>query len=298
MRQFIIIFALGLLGVLAACSPVPPIGAENTEPTEPANPTSLPSPEATDPSDTQDSAPEEEGTPVPDDDKRQLPWNTDPEALIISATFCCGFSPQLAVTNYIPDAQVWGDGRVVWVEQHEDGSRTVWEGYIDLGELELLLNRFRDAGFYEWEDYYANQQISDLADQCIQVSLIDKKKSVCEYYEGAPDAFHELYDLLLKGAGASEAEEYVPESGFLTVIPLGTEAQIESVNVALEWETSELGVSLSEVGEGVWVKGPSLEAAWAAVNFKPWNPIVREGDSFYMVGLQVPPMSMIEPSAN
>ncbi|MDX1436384.1 MAG: hypothetical protein R3335_06220 [Anaerolineales bacterium] len=298
MKRLIIIFLAGLLLVLAACAPVPPASQGDGAPETPIEVTEQPEQEPEAPVDSGDVISEEEVTPLSEAEKRQLPWDTDPEALIISATFCCGFAPQLALTNYIPDAQVWGDGRVVWVEQSDDGSRRVLEGHIDLGELELLLNRIKDAGFFEWDEYYSNPQVADFADKCINVNLLEGEKSVCEYYEGAPAAFHELYALLSEGAGAPDGEDYAPESGFLTVIPLGSDVPTESVDAMLNWDAPGLGISLSVVEDegGAWVSGTTLEAAWQVVNQRPWNPLVQEGDSFYMLGLQVPNLSMVPPT--
>ncbi|HJS30062.1 MAG TPA: hypothetical protein VJ768_10595 [Anaerolineales bacterium] len=289
MKHLLISSLTALLLILTACAPVQPAASDDSTP----GTTSEPSPTPATPDSTEDS-PEVEETPTPEPDMEDASWDTNPEALIISATFCCGFVPQSAVINYIPDAQVWGDGRIVWVEQSDDGTRRVLEGQLSLEELGLLIERIQDAGFFEWEDRYANQQVADYADKCINVNLVEQQKSVCEYYEGAPAEFHEIYDVLSTGAGAS-GEAYMPETGFLTVIPLGPTTQINPADVAGTWDAAEMGISLSEVGEGVWVEGPALEAAWAAVNFRPWNPMVQEGENYYLLGLQIPNLSMAPP---
>jgi hypothetical protein len=295
MKRLVMIFLVGLLLVLAACAPVPPASQGEVSSEPPVKATEEPDQEVESPTDSDDVESEKEETPLPDSGKRQIPWDT--EALIISATFCCGFAPQLALTNYIPDAQIWGDGRIVWVEQQDDGSRQVLEGYIDLGEFELLLNRIRSVGFFEWDEYYSNPQVADFADKCIQVNLLEEEKTVCEYYEGAPDAFHDLYDFFIEGAGVQGGEDYIPESGYLTVIPLGSDIPTETIDAMLTWDAAVQGVSLGAVEKegGAWIMDSTLESTWEIVNLRPWNPLVREGSSFYMLGLQVPNLSMVPP---
>jgi hypothetical protein len=290
MRHLLFAFLLAFLVLTTACAPVAPAGSQEETPVT----TIEPSPVPATPVNTEQPTASSDETPMPDDVTVEPSWETDPEALIISAIFCCGFVPQTAITNHIPDAQIWGDGRIVWVEQSEDGPRRVLEGQLSVEEMELLIKQIEDAGFFGWEDRYANQQVADYPDKCIQVNLTKAQKSVCEYYEGAPEAFHQLYEVLSTGAGAS-GEEYVPETGFLTVIPLGATTQINPADVAGTWDASEMGFSLNDVGSGMWIEGLALETAWEAVNFRPWNPMMQEGDSYYLLGLQVPNLSMAAP---
>ena len=222
---------------------------------------------------------QEEGPPV----VVELPplvWEKDPQAVVISATFCCGFVPQLAVTNYIPEAQIWGDGRIVWVVQEDTGSRSVFQAQLTPEEISSLLEQIAGAGFFGWEARYGDFTVSDLADQCLQVNLESGSTAVCEYYKGAPQAFHELYDFITSGAG-KRGGIYTPETGYLTdgrglvsVLP-----------------------GLDEVGDGVWIKGPALELAWQAVNARPWLPMVKSGDRLYEIGLQIPGLSREAPPA-
>jgi hypothetical protein len=282
------IFLLFLIGTIAlgACSPVPPAGSggtpvDNKEPAEATDSGSNPTPgdEPISPSDGDTATPS---------------WDTDPEAVIISATFCCGFAPYFLTINYIPDAQVWGDGRIVWVEQMDDGSRKVMQGQLGKDDLAKLLAKIDAAGFYGWKDLYRNDTVADFADKCIQVDTLAEQKSVCEYFEGAPEAFHELYDVLSSGAGA-EGVDYLPDTGFLTATSFGEDVQLGPGQVVATWDPAELGINLSEVGDGLWIEGDALKASWAAVNLQPWGPTVLEEATAYTIGLQIPGLSMTAP---
>jgi hypothetical protein len=238
---------------------------------------------------------QEEGPPV----VVELPplvWEKDPQAVVISATFCCGFVPQLAVTNYIPEAQIWGDGRIVWVVQEDTGSRSVFQAQLAPEEVSALLEQIAGAGFFGWEARYGDFTVSDLADQCLQVNLESGSTAVCEYYKGAPQAFHELYDFITSGAG-KRGGIYTPETGYLTVNELGPAVQAGPIDTSVDWDAAGLELSLDEVGDGVWIKGPALELAWQAVNARPWLPMVKNGDRLYEIGLQIPGLSREAPPA-
>ncbi|MGQ0600537.1 MAG: hypothetical protein ACT4QE_02430 [Anaerolineales bacterium] len=222
----------------------------------------------------------------------EVKWDTDPQAMIIQVTFCCGFVPQEVALNYIPDATVWGDGRIVWVESGPNGERRVLEGRLSASALRELLQRAVNEGFFGWRDSYGDYSVTDLASQCLRVSLAGEAKSGCEYYRGAPQAFHSLYDDIASGAGVSGAD-YVPVRGFVTTYPL--EESDPGNGQVVQWPVEAAGFSLAEAQGGLWVEGEALAAAWEAVNANSWRGVMKDDDVLYSVTVQVPGLSQAEP---
>jgi len=221
-----------------------------------------------------------------------LEWSETQMRPIIQLTDCCGFVPQIVPLNYIPDAQIWGDGRYIWVSEGPDGSRVVTETSLSSEQIENLLDRFLDAGYFQWRDEYADYSITDIPWQCINVELIANSKSVCEYYRGAPQAFHEIYNDLALGLNMS-GSHYVPEQGYLTSYSMegiglsGTELQ--------SWNASELGLDLLNAQDGVWIEGVVLQRAWEIINDNLFSNMVESNGRVYQLALQIPGISMIEP---
>jgi hypothetical protein len=91
--------------------------------------------------------------------KPAIEWDTSAEALILRASVSGGLVPQNFVLNAVPDAQVWGDGRIVWVEYTGEGGRRVLEGYLTEAQLESFLRRAVNDGFFGWENYYSNPDV-------------------------------------------------------------------------------------------------------------------------------------------
>lgn len=225
-----------------------------------------------------------------------LDWDKSAETVILSAYTCCGFVPQVYLMNYIPELTLWGDGRAVWVQVAEDGSRSVFEGRLSEEELRSFLQKIEETGFFDWQERYENPLVADAADKCIKVVLQDASKTVCEYFEGAPQAFHDLYAELAQGAGA-QGSPYVPERGYLTSYLLGGVGQPVS-KVDMEWAPEKQGVSLREAGQGVWVREGALEQAWQQVNLSSFGMVLQEGDSYYQISVQVPGLSFFEPDGS
>ena len=282
----------GVVGFLTACGAATP----SPEPTLPISPVEtgptaqIPeaevfnSPPVT-PSPALGIDPEPGNSPV-------LSWNRDPQARLISATFCCGHITQVTLLNYIPDALVWGDGRIIWVEPDNE-ARRVLAGRLSVEQIEALLERMAAAGFFSWQDRYADQSVADAPDQCLSVELENQSKKVCEYFQGAPPAFHELYAEVAGGAGATGAD-YLPERGYLTAYPLdlpnGFTPPVDAV-----WPVDSAGFSLAEIGAGRWVEGETLNIAWEMVNAKWRGMIIQESEIYYQLTLQIPGLSYVEP---
>jgi hypothetical protein len=224
--------------------------------------------------------------------KPKIEWDTAPEARIIHASVDGGLVPQNYALNALPDAQVWGDGRIVWVEYDTNGARHVLEASLTPDQMETYLSDVANAGFFGWENYYSDTLVQDGSTQCLEVYLTSESKSVCEYYKGAPSAFHDLYNEVAAGLG-EEGSDYIPTRGYLTAEVI---SDLYSQPVALHWPADSLGVSLSDALGGMWVEGEALELAWRTVNTNLYA-IVQEGDTYYQLIVQVPGVSQSEPPA-
>lgn len=220
----------------------------------------------------------------------EVRWEADPNTLVISADTCCGmlFDP-----NGIPDARLWGDGRLIWVE-YDGSKRRVVSAALTAAEMTSLLQIFVEAGFFGWKDYYAPAEpIYDAPSTCIHITLVGESKSVCETVEGAPKKFGELYANVTSGAGV-QGTDYVPMTGYLQ----STVWQVtDSGPPAPEWPVESTGLSLKDALGGVWVDGEALRIAWETVNAEPLNSVVQEGDQFYTLILLIPNITRTAPPA-
>ncbi len=295
LANFIMLIVLSLL---AACGP----GAGNGNPTaatqmEEAAETSQNSLAAT-PTTKLTATPVATPSPVRadntgDESQMELNWNTDPDTLIVSATFCCGHTPNVAQLNYIPDALIWGDGRIIWVESADSGERRVLEGQLTPDQMHDLGQRVAGDGFFDWQDSYVDRSVADAAEQCLSVELEQQSKKVCEYFDGAPQAFHDLYAYIAHGAGAA-GKNYAPEIGYLTAHPLALPENF-TPPATQHWPAATLGLSLGQTEDGVWIEGEVLELAWSVVNANWLGIAVQEEDAYYQISVQIPGLSYVEP---
>ncbi len=221
-----------------------------------------------------------------------LTWDPSPTALVVRASECCGLVPRTFLDNYIPEAQLWGDGRLVWVENANGGARRIFTATLTPAEMEALLEDCVEAGFFGWQDNYADHSVTDLPSTCLQVTLLSTTKSVCEYYQGAPQTFHRLFADLSAGAGQT-GTEFLPQRGYLTAYPLPAAQPPPSPN--WQWPAASLGFSLADAQAGRWVDGPALDFAWSITSANYWNTLVQDGDNYSEITVIVPELSWVSP---
>lgn len=220
-----------------------------------------------------------------------LTWDPAPDAVVVRLYDCCGLSPELVYENYFPDALVFGDGRIIWTT-YEGLGRSVHIGQLSETEMRALLEQFTNKGFFGWEAQYANYDVYDYSNKCLYVNLTSLSKSVCEYFEGAPNAFHELYSLVARGAGTT-GQPYLPTRGYLTAYNYG-EVGVGQENL-LAWPREIVGVTLTDAVSGVWLEGEALAQAWELVNSNWISASVQEEGIMYGIAIKVPELGMIDP---
>ncbi len=229
-------------------------------------------------------------SPVLSSQAIDVSWDNDPNARIIryySPYTTAGLAGAYDRNYYIPEAQVWGDGRIIWLLR-EGARRRVLEGRLTLGQMRALLERIVEAGFFGWEDTYYTLGGNSHPSMHLSVSLTGRSKEVSEH-GGAPDAFYELRQVLTSGAG-SVGSDFVPARGYLAAVPELIEADVPL------WPDASTGITLDQVGEGRYIDDEALAFTWQAVNKNPRAPVyVKSNGQVYTIMVQIPGLSYFEP---
>jgi hypothetical protein len=215
-------------------------------------------------------------------------WDHDPSAVIVkyySPSTTAGMAGAYDDRYYIPEVQIWGDGRIVWVAREE--RRHVLEGRLTAQQMGGLLQQIVDAGFFHWEEQYYTPGGHSFPFMYLQVNLAGRSKEIGEH-GGAPEPYYRLEEWLLSGAGA-EGRDYLPARAYLTVRPWPVEG------VGPEWP-AVAEVTPDDVGAGRYVEGELLEWAWELVNRDPTAPVYASfNGKAYTIMVQIPGLSYFEP---
>lgn len=212
-------------------------------------------------------------------------WNTSPGACIIEVDL--SGEPERDY-NYIPDARVWGDGRITWVEYNSDGKRRVLEGHLSKEEMARLINQFIEAGFFngyrrfpDWDGEvgpFVVIELSNVYHMVVIGGMSDyDNKSVLD-----------LVAWLRSGAG-TEGMTFTPIAGTLYVFPREDVAVPPDAHARFQWPDEEFGYGLEQVyesGDNIDITGKELTFAWEIVSYP--TPLVESGGHVYWIAVVVP----------
>lgn len=184
--------------------------------------------------------------------------------------------------NYIPEARLWGDGRIIWCVYDGSGARTVMQGSLTQAQVQVLLEDFVSANFFGWKSQYTSLMPYDNpSSDYLTVNLLSTQKTVSVTMTEGPEDFARLFDLMSGGAGAPGAV-FEPTEATLIAVQVSGEARHD-------WDQENVSVDLAQAGDGAAVSGETLRLAWSVVNENPYfPPMVSQNGQTYMLYLLVP----------
>lgn len=223
-------------------------------------------------------------------------WNELQDDPIIVASNCCGFVTRTYAINHIFDAQIWGDGQMIWTSVNNSGVRTVWEAHLSDADIRDLIQAFVDSRFFLMDDEYGEGLVADASKKCLEIDLISRSKRVCETFDSAPPEFGELYMTVWRAAW-NTSTNYQPQRAFLKSELLDFSGFPEFMPHR-EWSIPQTGLSLSNATHGICIGGTALDLAWGIVNEDMWVGVVLENREVYQITLQISGVSMVPPESS
>jgi len=202
--------------------------------------------------------------------KPKVEWDTSPGTIVAQAAHPIKHSlvsiPPEYTRNYIPEARLWGDGRIVWATYYSsDGPRSVMEGRLTSEQMTAFFKQAIDVGFFGWNDnYFPLIPYENPPTDYLTINIRTAKKTVSNGMDTAPTAYKSLLNTLTNGPFA-ESKAFMPTHGTLIAIPTQNQA-------AINWDKENLNLDLSKAAQGIPVEGKVLQVAWEAVNKNPYYP--------------------------
>jgi hypothetical protein len=191
--------------------------------------------------------------------------------------------------NYIPDVQVRGNGRIVWVERAPEGGRRVLEGRLTEEELLLVIQRAIEARAFDplGSPSATGRCPYSGVDNELVIRLLHA--AAVERIRTSAQAICSLVLYLASGAGAV-GSPYEPERGLLYPIPFEDTGLPIVAGARTAWPADSLHVDLRSAHEqrgSYEIEGPALEWAWDFVNDHA-EPVVSFQGMDWWLGVRVP----------
>lgn len=222
-------------------------------------------------------------------------WVRDPNVIIFRADIVGGATPDFVQLSETPQCTIYGDNRVVWVNEV---SAPAFEVLIDVVGDEAITRFIEYLTIQERVFSYASatQPPESSADPVLEQVIIDVsgQRYVVDNTSGwDADWFNRVLNLCKRIS--STPILYEPSGGWLTV------RRVDDVPAApkIYWQPGQNGLTLSILNEGerYWQTGAAALSVWRLLYSLPYTAQIVEGDAVYQMALQVPGITRDAPAA-
>ncbi len=189
----------------------------------------------------------------------------------------------------IPDVQIWGDGKIVWVDILPNGSRRVYQGTLNDQYIIDILQSIIESGMFNFfKSSRDNDQVCKYIgyDNELHVELLRARRRMLIWQ--SEEQVCNLVNYLASGADL-EGNNFEPTLGIVYPIPL----ESSDTHSNEEWYPSSLPFDFDEAikARGRFeIEGQALDFVWNFVNKYP-DPVVTYQGEKYRIGLSVPEVS-------
>lgn len=132
--------------------------------------------------------------------------------LVLSADRVGGFVAPGMLINHVPLTQIYGDGKVVFIDPAV-GSTVIHEGRLTPEQINELFQSLIARGFWSFADSYTVQGPADMQSNVITARGLNRPEKRVSCYGGelsAPDGFMECFDrLVVPRLAAADVHTYV-----------------------------------------------------------------------------------------
>lgn len=223
-------------------------------------------------------------------------WNRSPQAVVFRAEIVGGQSDFRAL-NAVPGCTIYGDNRVVWVNE------------LGSFQIQVLEDRLSDSVIDTFVQYLAAQEriytfearLKTLQAQADVNPVVEHVTLTVNAIEHEADSFGgwsaDWFPRVLKACQTLSAAPVLvaPTSGWIYArsVPFSLAPPVAF------WDAAKLGLSLSSVADGGahWITGAAASTLWNTLHSLPDNLIFEDGSTYYEVALQVPGVTRDAPPA-
>lgn len=234
-------------------------------------------------------------------DNNAIQWDRSPSTIVFRADVTGGSSAgTLLARNDVPACTVYGDNRVVWLNQAGPyETQVLWDQVSDQAIRDFVSYLTINERFFEYEAQADVQPASSVTPVIETLMLFvsgeEHQSDAFSGWEG--DYFPRILTKCQTISGAPVL--YEPSAAWLSVETIPTD-QHDTSAYNVPWDAAASGLSLAEVaasGERRWISDRNVGVLWNLIRNSVSNMRFTEGDTQYYVALEVPGVTRESPPA-
>ncbi len=225
-------------------------------------------------------------------------WNPDTGAMIFRADYEQAFLPELARISETTPCTVYGDGRVIWVNELDAFNSEVLFDIVSEEQIQAFINYVAfDENFYAQTAGAADSPM-DEGSPLVETIIMDVggQRHIADNYGGWDSGFFERVLAACKFISSAPIR-FEPTEAWLTVREVDAITDAPSVY----WIPDEHGgLSLAALADNStqpqWVSGTGVTELWRMLHSLSYITLYGEGERFFQIGLQVPGVTRDSPA--
>lgn len=219
-----------------------------------------------------------------------LDWEREADTIILRLDARRPNDPAAQQVGEIPACTLWGDGRLVWMNELEDGQE-VLEARLNDEEVRSLLEFVIFSGFYDWESDFIVEDGSNPTIESMTLNLYEDTFTLQRFSDWPADGYERILQRCREAS--STPVLFLPDGGWLSAIEV---PQIEGVGY-WRWPGPNVGIELAQLvnSEPVWIEGDLARRIWENNVEDPAPSRVLEEEIAYQLVLQVPQITRDSP---
>lgn len=223
-----------------------------------------------------------------------IAWDKTPGTIVVRLDRLVDKEPDYQRLNRIPPCTLYGDGRLVWVNNVPPSGEEVLEAYLDdvavRGFIEFII---REKRFYDVPDYAAQElpPTETAAMDSITLNLTGQQRTIRSYRPWPENMYFSILETC--GRLSNTPAQFLPVWAWASAYSVPSAAAASRIGwpPTGQFKMAELAAS----GDRVWISGPTLRQLWNIQRASFGTVLWIEGDKTYQVALQVPGVSRDAP---
>lgn len=223
-------------------------------------------------------------------------WDRSPETIVFRGEITGGNTPTILTMNEVPRCTIYGDNRVVWVNE------------LGAFQTEVLYDMVSDEAIADFVNYLTVEErvytYAARADLQVPQNIPPVVERVTLNVNDEPyiaDAFSgwdvEWFNRVITRCKeiSSAPILFDPQTAWIR----SEAVDAPSANIIM-WNAEASGLSLAELANSQelrWIEGDNVRILWNFLHTLPPSLVFGEGDRYFRVGMQIPQISANTPPA-
>lgn len=225
-------------------------------------------------------------------------WNPDASTIIFRADITGGSLPELARMSETAPCTVYGDGRVLWVNELDAFNTEVLFDIVPEARIQQFIDYVAfDENFYAQDARATEPPEGEIAPVIETITMdIGGRRHSADNYGGWDRGFYDRIVAACKSISNTPIR-FEPTEAWLTV----REVAMISDAPYVYWNPDEHeGLSLATLADHAtqpqWVSGQTVTELWRLLHSLPYTTLYGEGERSFQIGMQVPGITRDSPA--